>query len=524
MTAPSIEKSDKSLHGPNLVLDVENFGPIAKAKNIEFKPMTVFVGPSNTGKTYLAMLLHAVAQGIDASNRTTERYDPLGARLPQRFNHLQQSSIIEDFKVLGRMFSAGTTPDNEAWDQLPLSVFSDVSRSAIENQITDHRQRVADTVNNSIMDFFGVESLLDLLPQHRATIHMLPQSINLTFPSTLITTTVVGTYISESTTRLNVPPAYVDYRAMHELNIDDEQRVSFVSGVEELIAVNFADLFYVLPYTFYLPAGRTGYLHTRELLLDFGTGTANRSRITRATQDSIDLLNRARQRSKRDMPRRPTLKLWEPFRHYNVKRELADILEQSIIDGRISVDPTNGVPEIRYIHNSGLNIPISQASSMVNEFAPIALYLRNYLVNGDLLIIDEPEANLHPAAQQQMAAALAFMVRSGLRVLITTHSHYMVEQLSAFVNASKLDASTRKRVLSIGGPLGEEDIYLNEDETAVYSFEFSEEHGGSAVTEIYMGDEYEYGPDDHTDATVRQFNRLQSVLEARELLEDNELD
>ncbi|MXZ03868.1 MAG: hypothetical protein F4Y88_09485, partial [Chloroflexi bacterium] len=48
-----------ALHGPNLILDVENFGPIAEAKNIEFKPMTVFVGKSNTGKTYLATLLHA---------------------------------------------------------------------------------------------------------------------------------------------------------------------------------------------------------------------------------------------------------------------------------------------------------------------------------------------------------------------------------------------------------------------------------------------------------------------------------
>ena len=58
-TAKEEPKTD-TLHGPNLILDVENFGPIAEAKNIEFKPMTVFVGPSNTGKTYLAMLMHSV--------------------------------------------------------------------------------------------------------------------------------------------------------------------------------------------------------------------------------------------------------------------------------------------------------------------------------------------------------------------------------------------------------------------------------------------------------------------------------
>ena len=62
---PDTDQDKKPLHGPNLILDVENFGPIAEAKNIEFRPMTVFVGPSNTGKSYLAMLLHAMLQGMN---------------------------------------------------------------------------------------------------------------------------------------------------------------------------------------------------------------------------------------------------------------------------------------------------------------------------------------------------------------------------------------------------------------------------------------------------------------------------
>ena len=65
MTTSENDTQDTPLHGPNLILDVENFGPIAEAKNIEFKPMTVFVGPSNTGKTYLAMLLHAFSQAMN---------------------------------------------------------------------------------------------------------------------------------------------------------------------------------------------------------------------------------------------------------------------------------------------------------------------------------------------------------------------------------------------------------------------------------------------------------------------------
>ena len=40
--------------GKSLQLSVSNFGPIARAE-IDLRPLTVFVGPSNTGKSYLAM-------------------------------------------------------------------------------------------------------------------------------------------------------------------------------------------------------------------------------------------------------------------------------------------------------------------------------------------------------------------------------------------------------------------------------------------------------------------------------------
>ena len=40
-------------------IDVQNFGPIVDA-NVEVRPLTVFVGPGNTGKSYLATLIYAL--------------------------------------------------------------------------------------------------------------------------------------------------------------------------------------------------------------------------------------------------------------------------------------------------------------------------------------------------------------------------------------------------------------------------------------------------------------------------------
>ena len=42
-------------------LEIEDFGPIAEAR-LEVRPLTVFIGPSNTGKSYLAVLIYALNQ------------------------------------------------------------------------------------------------------------------------------------------------------------------------------------------------------------------------------------------------------------------------------------------------------------------------------------------------------------------------------------------------------------------------------------------------------------------------------
>ena len=54
---------------PNVHLEVQDFGPIAQA-SVELRPLTVFVGPSNTGKTYLSLLIYAL-------HRMFEGFPPL---------------------------------------------------------------------------------------------------------------------------------------------------------------------------------------------------------------------------------------------------------------------------------------------------------------------------------------------------------------------------------------------------------------------------------------------------------------
>ena len=77
---------------------------------------------------------------------------------------------------------------------------------------------------------------------------------------------------------------------------------------------------------------------------------------------------------------------------------------------------------------------IDEVSSSVRALADLWFYLRYYAQEGDLLIIDEPELNLHPKNQRFMARLLAMISRSGINVLITTHSEYILRELNYLIH------------------------------------------------------------------------------------------
>ena len=73
-----------------LEIEVTDFGPIAKAK-LDLRPLTVFVGPSNTGKSYLATLIYALhrffgGNAYDSRFNRGGKYVSIGDSLERSFN------------------------------------------------------------------------------------------------------------------------------------------------------------------------------------------------------------------------------------------------------------------------------------------------------------------------------------------------------------------------------------------------------------------------------------------------------
>ena len=114
-----------------------------------------------------------------------------------------------------------------------------------------------------------------------------------------------------------------------------------------------------------------------------------------------------------------------------------DTVSQGILDLE-DLEALSGYPEFRYRPQKVEQaLRMSQSSSMVSELAPLVLFLRGIVQPGDTLIIEEPEAHLHPAAQTKIALTLARLVRIGVRVIITTHSDWLLEQIGNLVREGK---------------------------------------------------------------------------------------
>ena len=82
-------------------------------------------------------------------------------------------------------------------------------------------------------------------------------------------------------------------------------------------------------------------------------------------------------------------------------------------------------------------IPLHRASSSARGLSDLYFFLRHVARKDHLLIIDEPESHLDTANQIQLARLLARCVRAGLKVLITTHSDYLIKEFNNLIMLSR---------------------------------------------------------------------------------------
>jgi hypothetical protein len=156
----------------------------------------------------------------------------------------------------------------------------------------------------------------------------------------------------------------------------------------------------------------------------------------------------------------------------------ADLLEQAL-GGRVVTRSEVGLSEVVYEPGGGAAaLSMGLSSSLVTELAPIILSLRHVSAY-PVLIIEEPEAHLHPRLQRKLAQVIVRLIRKGLFVWITTHSENFCQQINNFM---KLGAHPRRAEMQQKYGYEEND-YLDVDDVGGYQFAPGLD-GRTVVTEI----------------------------------------
>ena len=84
-------------------------------------------------------------------------------------------------------------------------------------------------------------------------------------------------------------------------------------------------------------------------------------------------------------------------------------------------------------HGTRLKLGLGEVSSSVRSLLIVWYWLKHVARKGEMLVLDEPELNLHPANQRRLARFIAALVNHGVKVFLTTHSDYIVKELNTLI-------------------------------------------------------------------------------------------
>ena len=488
----------------DLEICVENFGPILEA-TVELRPLTVFVGPGNTGKSCLAMLIYALHRSFSDYSESWRSSQPslyhmfksfgLGGRIDPKIQAIaEEMAEWHSVAVDGQRKESGDTPT------LPIQ--------ALEKCFASRQDAIA----HEICRCFGVESIASLIHRNAAKSHVRLKRRG-THETQACTSTL--TFNPESCElAVSIPQGIVPS------SVTDEEKLfrQFLKkGKEQARAKILVDWLILnlqvdeaTPHivgalhqpAFYLPAARTGVLKALSAVVSAQIGHAPMAGGLRPTAQTpmlsgvyadflkqlIEIADNRRRRPATGMP------------------DLSSKIEKGILDGNVRVDGAEATNclQFSYIPRGWKKRSRSllNASSMVSDLAPVVLYIRHLVSPGNVLIVEEPEAHLHPAMQIEFTRLLAELVLSGVRLIVTTHSEWLLEELANIVQRSKLP--------KVNGQSAEDRPALDPKQVGVWQFAKRRRPKGSFVREIRI-DESGLYPSDFDDVATALHNEWASI-------------
>jgi hypothetical protein len=410
-----------------MLIKFHNLGKI-KETELDLRPLTIIIGPNNSNKTYIAYSVYALWEWLGSGD----------------------SPIFEaDSHSIWKWLEKKGIPFSEPEDKfsLPVDIIDKILSEAYRKQyITLNLEKFFQDSSHKLFADTNLEIELSVKEEikkifargkqisfHGSFLFEIKEDLLLVRPND----------ITENNISQFCPiPGLEGITGFEEL--PDDGFFSFLPDISELL----------FPVPLALPAERNALILTYKLLSN------RRYKLMKDTQREIfskSNLDKRQLALLKEQGDTGYPKPIEDFMDFLIDveiakkadteaefQELADRIEQHLQDrNKLYLKPMRlGGKEIKVRVKKGLDIDLHNTSSSIRQLAPLLLYLRYRAKKNDFLIIDEPEMNLHPEAQAKLLEIFGMMVNAGIRILITTHSPYLLAHLNNLVHDDVKAAKT----------------------------------------------------------------------------------
>ena len=456
-----------------MIAEISYLGAIRKAVVDLQKPLTLFCGPNSTGKTYLSYLLYAILENTDYVE--SKGLDKIVKYFSEHKEFIISKELVEGFiqdvatsmkSNLGSIFGIGDTAVDKLFAQFELSlVLSEGDYERIiefpcrliskngEKEIGIVKDASSDKVIYQINgEASGIER--DSLVELRLMINHFFRLLCFRNSGGVRMLTVERNSIYTFKTELSL--------GRNEL-IDRIQQKSGRSELDILDIVNSSSRRYPL-----------------------------------AVRSSLRIANDLDNVQKFNSP------------YYNI----AELIEKGILQGEVKITRTGDVEFISDKVGKTKHLPIHLTSSIVKTMSSLVIYLKHIARKGDLLIIDEPEMNFHPNVQISLMRIFTILTKLNLRIIISTHSDYMIRKLNNLIMAGTIYKKDAQLIKKLGY---EESMLLDKNDIAVKYFNYGKLKRLLDVIDVKVEDDgfaiesIDNTINDQNRITETLFDRLQEI-------------
>ena len=460
------------LNKHNFNIKIENFGPI-KEVDLDICPLTVFMGPNNSGKSFAAKLIHCL------SLNTEEDISEIG--LKYVFDSLKENNKTQVFDFINEIRNYIKT--NPTINSEPLKIpiekidlvinegiivyFSEIITDMIKSQF---EEELNDLINFN-KDFFKINI------GNCELIKKINDDLILDVGKTVLNSDespksngklLMRVRSDNENLIFNIESMLLDKNNLEDFSI-------FLLFYQTIGLNIFREV--LLENSFYIPSERS------ELVID-------KKLLTRKIQNKSDI-------SKNQSEVLANILNIDSAKK-GIFYDIACDLEREFSNIIVDVDDTSVFNSVIY-KNSDTREEISSklVSTSIHELSILILYLKYVLKKGDLLIIEEPEVHLHPADQLILVKYFAKAINKGLKILITTHSDYIIEKFNNLIRLGNCKSEVFAELDY------DEECVLNYEDVAIHNFKkndnysyksnivdvnftgFSDENFSQVIDELY---------------------------------------